>query len=190
MLQRIALLAIAAPRRIIAVAVLVMVACGIFGIPVPSTCPQAASGPDVGVSAGDQDPGRQVRPAMLLITVTSTTARRIGGPRHEPISPAVAVVAVCGPGVRGPRHPRRRADQQGRQDRTDRRRHHRRRERAQKHAKTLTDELVHDRDGVTMRRWRGDDVRADQRAERKRPVDDGIDRHPAELPGATWCSAG
>jgi RND superfamily putative drug exporter len=33
-LQRIALLAIAAPRRIIAVAVLVMVACGIFGIPV------------------------------------------------------------------------------------------------------------------------------------------------------------
>ena len=34
MLQRIALLAIAAPRRIIAVAVLVMVACGIFGIPV------------------------------------------------------------------------------------------------------------------------------------------------------------
>ena len=34
MLQRIALLAIAAPRRIIAVALLVMVACGIFGIPV------------------------------------------------------------------------------------------------------------------------------------------------------------
>ena len=34
MLQRIALLAIAAPRRIIAVAILVMVACGIFGIPV------------------------------------------------------------------------------------------------------------------------------------------------------------
>ena len=34
MLQRIALLAIAAPRRIVAVALLVMVACGIFGIPV------------------------------------------------------------------------------------------------------------------------------------------------------------
>jgi len=33
-LRRIALLAIAAPRRIIAVAALVMVACGIFGIPV------------------------------------------------------------------------------------------------------------------------------------------------------------
>jgi putative drug exporter of the RND superfamily len=33
-LQRIALLAIAAPRRIIAVAALVMVACGILGIPV------------------------------------------------------------------------------------------------------------------------------------------------------------
>ena len=34
MLQRIARLAIAAPRRIIAVAALVMVAVGIFGVPV------------------------------------------------------------------------------------------------------------------------------------------------------------
>src|SRR3954470_22437115 len=33
-LRQIALLAIAAPRRIIAVAALVMIACGIFGIPV------------------------------------------------------------------------------------------------------------------------------------------------------------
>ena len=34
MLERIALLAISAPRRIVAIAALVMVACGIFGIPV------------------------------------------------------------------------------------------------------------------------------------------------------------
>ena len=34
MLQRIALLAIAAPRRILVVALLVMVACGVFGVPV------------------------------------------------------------------------------------------------------------------------------------------------------------
>ena len=37
MLQRIALLAIAAPRRILVVALLVMVACGIFGVPVAGT---------------------------------------------------------------------------------------------------------------------------------------------------------
>ena len=42
-------------------------------------------------------------------------------------------------------------DQQGRQDRADRRRHHRRESGAQKHAKALANQLVHDRDGVTVR---------------------------------------
>ena len=37
MLERIALLAIRAPRRIVAIAALVMVACGIFGIPVANS---------------------------------------------------------------------------------------------------------------------------------------------------------
>ena len=56
---------------------------------------------------------------------------------------------------------------------------------AQKHAKELTDRLVHDRDGVTVRVGRrGDDLRPDQRAERKRPADDGVHRDPAELRGA------
>lgn len=58
MLQRIALLAIAAPRRIIAVALLVMVACGIFGIPVAKH-----------LSAGGfQDPTSESAQATKLLT--------------------------------------------------------------------------------------------------------------------------
>ena len=41
MLQGIARLAIAAPRRIIAVAALVLVGAAIFGVPVAKTCPPA-----------------------------------------------------------------------------------------------------------------------------------------------------
>ena len=93
MLQRIALLAIAAPRRIIAVAVLVMVACGIFGIPVAKH-----------LSAGGfQDPTSESAQAtkllvdkfgqgdmQLLISVTtaSPTARRERRPAPSaPTSP-------------------------------------------------------------------------------------------------------
>ena len=58
MLQRIALLAIAAPRRVIAVAVLVMVAAGIFGVPVAKSLS----------SSGFQDPtSESARAAQLLI---------------------------------------------------------------------------------------------------------------------------
>ena len=87
MLQRIAQLAIAAPRRIIAIALLVMVACGIFGVPVAKH-----------LSAGGfQDPTSQSAQAtqllvdkfgqgdmQLLISVTSdggaqsTVARSVG----------------------------------------------------------------------------------------------------------------
>jgi RND superfamily putative drug exporter len=57
-LQRIALLAIAAPRRVIAVAVLVMVAAGIFGVPVAKSLS----------SSGFQDPtSESARAAQLLI---------------------------------------------------------------------------------------------------------------------------
>ena len=58
-LQRIALLAIAAPRRIIAIALLVMVACGIFGIPVAKH-----------LSAGGfQDPTSESAQALSLIHI-------------------------------------------------------------------------------------------------------------------------
>ena len=58
MLQRIALLAIAAPRRVIAVAVLVMLAAGIFGIPVAKSLS----------SSGFQDPTSESARATQLLT--------------------------------------------------------------------------------------------------------------------------
>ena len=84
MLQRIALLAIAAPRRVIAAAVLVMLAAGIFGVPVAKSLS----------SSGFQDPASESaratqRPTdkfhqgdmQMLITVTAP------GRRHRPSRP-------------------------------------------------------------------------------------------------------
>ena len=159
MLQRIALLAIAAPRRIIAVAVLVMVACAIFGIPVAKH-----------LSAGGfQDPTSESAQAgrllvdkfgqgdmELLISVTSdagalgAAARFVGtdiadqlkaspnvaGVNSAWTAPAPAAPALISKdgktglivaGITG--------GESG----------------AQKHAKELTDRLVHDREGVTVR---------------------------------------
>ncbi len=58
MLQRIALLAIATPRRVIAVAVLVMLAAGIFGVPVAKSLS----------SSGFQDPTSESARATQLLT--------------------------------------------------------------------------------------------------------------------------
>ena len=80
---------------------------------------------------------------------------------------------------------RRRTDQQGRQVRPDRRRHHRRRERRPE----VRQGAVRRRRPRPRRRHRAlrrhrDGLRADQRADRTRPAADGVDRDPAELPGA------
>jgi RND superfamily putative drug exporter len=158
-LQRIALLAIAAPRRIIATALLVMVACGIFGIPVAKH-----------LSAGGfQDPTSESAQATkllvdkfgqgdmeLLISVTSgagaqgTAARAVGTDIADqlkaspyvgdvtsawtaPASAAPALISKDGKtglivaGITG--------GESG----------------AQQHAKELTERLIHDRDGVTVR---------------------------------------
>jgi putative drug exporter of the RND superfamily len=158
-LQRIALLAIAAPRRIIAVALLVMVACGIFGIPVAKH-----------LSAGGfQDPTSESAQAVkllvdkfgqgdmeLLISVTSDdgaqspTARSVGTDIADRLkaSPYVAQVtsAWTAPGPAAPALISKdgktglvvagiTGGESG----------------AQKHAKELTDRIVHDRDGVTVR---------------------------------------
>jgi RND superfamily putative drug exporter len=155
-------LAIAAPRRIIAVAILVMVACGIFGIPVAKH-----------LSAGGfQDPTSESAQAtkmlvdkfgqgdmQLLISVTDSqsaggargaAARSVGtdiasrlkaSPYVADVTSAWTAPAPAAPalistdgrtglivaGITG--------GESG----------------AQKHAKTLTDELAHDRDGVTVR---------------------------------------
>ncbi|MBB2993141.1 RND superfamily putative drug exporter [Mycolicibacterium iranicum] len=159
MLHRIALLAIAAPRRVLAVALLVMVGCGVFGVPVVGH-----------LSAGGfQDPTSESARATqllvdkfgqgdmeLILSVTSPdgfdspaaravgddlTARLAESPHvgtvtsawSAPASAAPALVSEDGrtglivAGITG--------GESG----------------AQKHAKTLTDELVHDRDGVTVR---------------------------------------
>ena len=58
MLQRIALLALTAPRRVIAVALLVMVAAGIFGVPVAKSLS----------SSGFQDPASESARATQLLT--------------------------------------------------------------------------------------------------------------------------
>ena len=139
MLQRIALLAIAAPRRIVAIAALVMVACGIFGIPVAKS-----------LSAGGfQDPTSESAQATqllvdkfgqgdmeLVISVTDEARPRRPEPAARAVGTDIAAqlqaVAARGAGDLGLDRAgvgRAGADQQGRQDRSDRRRHHRRGER-------------------------------------------------------------
>ncbi len=159
MLQRIAHLAIAAPRRIIAAAVLVMVAAGVFGIPVAKSL--SAGGLQDPTSESDQATKLLVdkfgRGDMdLVISVTSAAGAQAEAARvvgtdiaarlqaspyvaqvtsawTAPPSAAPALMSKDGKtglivaGITG--------GESG----------------AQKHAKTLTDQLVHDRDGVTVR---------------------------------------
>lgn len=159
MLQRIAHLAIAAPRRIVVIAILVMVACGIFGIPVAKH-----------LSAGGfQDPTSESAKATQLLVdkfgqgdmelilsvhsdegAQSPAARAVGEELVAELRAAPSVVDVTSlwnapstaapalisedgktglivAGITG--------GESG----------------AQKHAKELTERLVHDRDGVTVR---------------------------------------
>ena len=159
MLQRIALLAIAAPRRILVVALLVMLACGIFGVPVVRH-----------LSAGGfQDPTSESANATqllvdkfgqgdmeLVISVTSDggiespEARAVGTdiaaklaeyPFVADVTSAWTAPAAAAPalvsedGATGLIVAGLTGGESG----------------AQKHAKEVTDVLVHDRDGVTVR---------------------------------------
>ena len=159
MLQRIALLAIAAPRRIIAIAALVMVACGIFGIPVAKS-----------LSAGGfQDPTSQSAQAtkllvdkfgqgdmQLVISVTaedgaqSPAARSVGTDIASQLQASPNVVQVTSAWTAPPSAVGALISKDGKTGlivagitggESG----------AQKHAKELTDRLVHDRDGVTVR---------------------------------------
>jgi uncharacterized membrane protein YdfJ with MMPL/SSD domain len=162
MLRRIALLAIAAPRRILAIAALIMVAAAVFGIPVAKT-----------LSAGGfQDPTSESAQAtklltdkfhqgdmQLLVTVTApdgvkssnATAVAIDIVDHLKQSPHVA--DVTSPWTVPPQAAADLIVEDGKTGlivagitggEND----------AQKYAKTLSndvEELVHDRDGVTVR---------------------------------------
>ncbi|WP_243858135.1 MMPL family transporter [Mycobacterium sp. DL440] len=161
MLHRIAHLALAAPRRVLVVAALAMVAAGIFGIPVAKS-----------LSAGGfQDPTSESAQAtrllsdkfargdmQLLISVTDDSAAGVNSPAARVTGTDIAAQLKASPyvtevsstwtvpapaaatliskdgktglilaGITG--------GESG----------------AQKHAKELTDQLVHDRDGVTVR---------------------------------------
>lgn len=152
MLQRIALMAIAAPRRVIAVAVLILVGAAVFGVPVAKS-----------LSAGGfQDPssesaqatqlladtfGQSDQQMLIVVTApdgaTSAQARAVGADIVEAInrsglaynvtpwpSPVISKDGKSGLVV---------ANLKGGEND------------AQKYAQTLADEVVHDRDGVTVR---------------------------------------
>lgn len=159
MLQRIAYLAIAAPRRIVAIAVLVMVACGIFGIPVAKH-----------LSAGGfQDPTSESAQATkllvdrfgrgdmeLLITVRSDdgaqspAAKAVGTDIADQLRAAPYVADVVSAWTAPPTAAPALISEDGKTGlivagitggESG----------AQDHAKELTARLVHDRDGVTVR---------------------------------------
>ncbi|MGX9787356.1 MMPL family transporter [Mycobacterium sp. MMS18-G62] len=159
MLQRIALLAIAAPRRIIAIAALVMLACGIFGIPVANH-----------LSAGGlKDPTSESAQAtkllvdkfgqgdmQLLISVTSAAgaqspeAQAVGTDIAAQLKASPYVADVTSAWTAPPPAAPALISKDGKTGlivagitggESD----------AQKHAKALTGQLVHDRDGVTVR---------------------------------------
>ncbi|MCW2655081.1 MAG: putative superfamily drug exporter [Mycobacterium sp.] len=159
MLAGIARLAIRAPRRIIVIALLVMVGAAVFGIPVANSLspagffdPDAESAKAAGLLADQFDQGTM----KMLITVSaddgvqSSAAQGVGTDilRHLQSSPYVATVVspwtapppaarsliskdaktgLIVAGIAG--------DESG----------------ARKHAEALSNELVHDRDGVTVR---------------------------------------
>jgi RND superfamily putative drug exporter len=161
-LQRIALLAIAAPRRIVAIAALVMVACGIFGIPVAKSLsaggfqdPTSESAQatkllvdkfgqgdmELLISVTDDQPGAGAQGPAARSVGTDIVAQLQASPyvadvtsawtAPPPATPALIskdgktglIVAGITGGESG----------------------------AQKHAKELTDQLVHDRNGVTVK---------------------------------------
>lgn len=159
MLHRIALLAIAAPRRVLVVALLIMIGCGIFGVPVATS-----------LSAGGfQDPTSESARATqvlvdkfdqgdmdLVIGVTSPdgadspAAREVGTDLAARLAESPHVGTVTSAWTAPPPAARALISEDGTTGlivagitggESG----------AQKHAKTLTDELVHDRDGVTVR---------------------------------------
>ena len=159
MLEGIARLAIRAPRRIIAIALFVMLGAAVFGLPVANNLsaggfedPTSESAHAAQLLAGKFDQGDM----QLLITVSSTDGAQSGATRAvgtdivrelhnspyvaQVISPWTAPMAASGSlvsedgntglivaGIIGGQNA------------------------APKHAETLSDELVHDRDGVTVR---------------------------------------
>ncbi|GAB3015942.1 MMPL family transporter [Mycobacterium bourgelatii] len=168
MLQAITRLAIAAPRRILAIAALVFVAAAIFGIPVINSLSGGGFQDPTSESARATDLLREKfgkTDQKMLIVVTapdgarSEQARRVGADIVERLNRSPWVLDVASPWTLSPDQtppgqPPQAADQLISKDgksgmivaglkggEND----------AQQYASTLSEELVHDRDGVTVR---------------------------------------
>ncbi|UXA16877.1 MMPL family transporter [Mycobacterium sp. SMC-4] len=162
MLHRVALLALAAPRRVLVVALLIMVGCGVFGVPVArhlsaggfqDPLSQSARATEILVDKFDkgdmelilaltpEDPQQGVDSAQARVVGTDIAQRLAQSPHVADVTsawtaPPSAVPALVSSdqrtgliiaGITG-----------GESE-------------AQRYAKQLTDDLVHDRDGITVR---------------------------------------
>ncbi len=159
MLEGIARLAIRAPRRIIAVALLVMAGAAVFGIPAANSLstggfedPTAASAQAAQLLAGKFDQGDM----QMLITVSSNggaqggAARAVGTDIVARMQDSPHVAQVISPWTAPPSMTTSLISKDGNTGLivagiTGGR------DGAQRYAETLSNELVHDRDGVTVR---------------------------------------
>lgn len=162
MLQGIARLAIAAPRRIIGVALLVFIAAAVFGIPVANSLsrggfqdPNAESARAIKVLADKF--GQSGQQMLILVTapggVGTERARAVGTDIVAELNHSPLVFNVSSPWTGPSADPKSAPDLVSKDGKSglivvnikggE--------SNAQKNAQTLADEIVHDRDGVTVR---------------------------------------
>jgi putative drug exporter of the RND superfamily len=159
MLQRIARLAIAAPRRIIAVGVLVFIAAAVFGIPVAkSLSPGGFQDPNSesahAIKVLSDKFGQSGQQVLILVTAPGGTnseqARKVGTDLVDQFQRSPLVYNASSPWTAPPQAAAELVSTDGKSGlivvnlkggEND----------AQKNAQTLSDQFVHDRDGVTVR---------------------------------------
>ncbi|BCZ23260.1 MMPL family transporter [Mycobacterium senriense] len=163
MLQRIARLAIRAPRRIIATAVLVFIAAAIFGVPVAkSLSPGGFQDPDSesarAINVLSDKFGQSGQQMLILVTApggaNSEQARKVGTDLADQLQKSPLVYNVASPWTRPVPAPPGQPDElvsrdgksglvvvnlKGGENY------------AQSNAQTLADQFIHDRDGATVR---------------------------------------
>jgi putative drug exporter of the RND superfamily len=159
MLPRIARLAIAAPRRIIAVGILVFIAAAVFGIPVAkSLAPGGFQDPNSesarAISVLTEKFGQSGQQMLILVTspagATSDPARKVGTDLVDELQHSPLVYNVSSPWTAPPQAAADLTSKDGKSGlivvnlkggENN----------VQNNAQTLSDQFVHDRDGVTVR---------------------------------------
>jgi putative drug exporter of the RND superfamily len=159
MLQRIARLAIAAPRRIIGVAVLAFIAAAVFGIPVADSLspggfqdPNSESARAIGVLTDKF--GQSGQQVLILVTapggVNSDQARKVGTDLVDQLQRSPLVYNATSPWTAPPGASADLISTDGKSGlivvNVKGGESY-----AQKNAQTLSDQFIHDRDGVTVR---------------------------------------